>query len=555
MNRMTAFKTELGEHSASCSIASNGYSRLKRRPRMCRWLAFVITAGILSTPLVARAQVTRDPLELVVATENGEVRGSRVEGVDKFLAIPYAAPPTGVLRWKPPAAANNWSGVRDATRFGSACAQAEGGNGPQVLDEDCLFVNVFRPARTTEQSKLPVYFFIHGGGNTSGSSIQHDATKFAQDNRLIIVTLNYRLGVFGFLGLPSLRAESTDNASGNYALMDQQAAMRWIQRNIAKFGGDPQRVTMAGESAGASAVCMHLTSPTARGLFMRGVMQSGNCFATPLDTLETSGSKYAAAAGCADAATAAQCLRSKSSLDLIQTAASTTVITQPVIAGNLLPQAPFEAIRAGTWNKVPMIIGANHDEQRIFLFLGIGGKLPVSDTGYAEQVRTLFGANAERVLAAYPLKDYPNASIALSTVLDGYVGRSCRSIAMVDEFSKTASVWHFEFNDQTAPPQFPRPDYFPIAAAHAHELQYFFAFDSTAPLVGPQVTLSKQMQAYWTAFAATGDPGSAGGPVWPHWVPAKHETVSLQTGGNTIRTNASDDHKCALWTSLGFGLP
>jgi carboxylesterase type B len=128
-----------------------------------------------------------------------------------------------------------------------------------------------------EQSKLPVYFFIHGGRNTTGSSIQHDATKFAQDNRLTIVTLNYRLGVFGFLGLASLRAESTDNGSGNYALMDQQAAMRWTQRNIAKFGGDPQRVTMAGESAGASAVCMHLTSPTARGLFMRGVMESGNC--------------------------------------------------------------------------------------------------------------------------------------------------------------------------------------------------------------------------------------------------------------------------------------
>jgi carboxylesterase type B len=396
-------------------------------------------------------QDTRDPLELVVATENGQVRGSRVEGVDKFLAIPYAAPPTGALRWKPPAAASNWSGVRDATRFGSACAQPEGGNGPQVLDEDCLFVNVFRPAGTTEQSKLPVYFFIHGGGNTTGSSIQHDATKFAQDNRLIIVTLNYRLGVFGFLGLPSLRAESTDNASGNYALMDQQAAMRWTQRNIAKFGGDPQRVTMAGESAGASAVCMHLTSPTAHGLFMRGVMESGNCFATPLDTLETSGTKYAAAAGCADAATAAQCLRSKSPLDLIQTAASTAVITQPVMAGNLLPQAPFEAIRAGTWNKVPMIIGANHDEQRIFLFLGIGGKLPVSDTGYTEQVHRLFGASAERVLAEYPLKAYPNASIALSAILDGYVGRSCRSVAMVDVFSKTASVWHFEFNDPTAP--------------------------------------------------------------------------------------------------------
>jgi para-nitrobenzyl esterase len=202
-----------------------------------------------------------------------------------------------------------------------------------------------------------------------------------------------------------------------------------------------------------------------------------------------------------------------------------------------------------------MIIGSNHDEQRIFLFLGIGGKLPVSDTGYTEQVHTLFGANAERVLAEYPLKANPNASIALSTVLDGYVGRSCRSVAMVDEFSKTASVWHFEFNDQTAPPQFPHPDYFPIAAAHAHELQYFFAFDSTAQLAGPQVTLSKQMQAYWTAFATTGDPGSAGGPTWPRWVAANHQTVSLQTGGNTIRTNVADDHKCAFWVALGFGLP
>src|SRR6478735_12843826 len=148
MNRMMALKTELGEQAASDSTASNRYSRPTRGARVHHWLAFAIAAGILSTPLVATAQVTRDPLELVVATENGEVRGSRVEGVDKFLAIPYAAPPTGALRWKPPAAASSWSGVRDATRFGSACAQPEGGNGPQVLDEDCLFVNVFRPAGT-----------------------------------------------------------------------------------------------------------------------------------------------------------------------------------------------------------------------------------------------------------------------------------------------------------------------------------------------------------------------------------------------------------------------
>ena len=330
--------------------------------------------------------------------------------------------------------------------------------------------------------------------------------------------------------------------------------MRWTQRNIAKFGGDLQRVTMAGKSAGTSAVCMHLTSPTARGLFMRGTMQSGNCFATPLATLEKSGSNYAAPAGCTDAATAAQCLRSKSPLQLLQAAASTAVITQPVIAGNLLPQAPFEAIRAGTWNKVPMIIGANHDEQRIFLFLGIGGKLPVSDAGYTDQVRTLFGTNAERVLAEYPLSASPNASIALSTELNGYVGRSCRNIAMVDEFSKTTGVWHYEFNDQAAPPQFPSPGLLPDLRQRT-PTSCNISSPSTRLLSSQGRRSRCPSRCRRTGLRSPLRATLARGPTWPRWVAANHQTVSLQTGGNTIRTNVADDHKCAFWVALGFGLP
>src|SRR4051812_1119799 len=240
-----------------------------------RWAAAaaVVLAALAYAPATAGA-------DTVVRTDRGTVRGLTTGRVDKFLGLPYAAPPVGSHRWRPPARAARWKGVRAGVRTGPRCPQVAGYNGPRVEIEDCLYLNVYRPARARSR-RLPVLFWIHGGGLVNGSGDQHDGTLMASAGGLVVVSFNYRLGVFGFLGLPALSAEASDRASGNYGLLDQQAALRWTRRNIKAFGGDPGNVTIAGESAGGWSVCAHLASPAVRGLFAAAIMQSGSCASRP----------------------------------------------------------------------------------------------------------------------------------------------------------------------------------------------------------------------------------------------------------------------------------
>ena len=203
----------------------------------------------------------------MVVTDKGAVRGKRADGVDSFLGIPYAAPPVGALRWHAPEPARRWSGIRPATQYGARCTALASTNGPRTNAENCLFVNVQRPTGSAPGWRLPVYVFIHGGGLVNGSSNQAGGEKIVRETNAIVVTMNYRLGVFGFLGLPGLQSS---RGNGNFGFLDQQAALRWVRRNIAAFGGDPRQVTVGGESAGGWSVCAHLTAPGSRGLFDQG---------------------------------------------------------------------------------------------------------------------------------------------------------------------------------------------------------------------------------------------------------------------------------------------
>jgi para-nitrobenzyl esterase len=335
---------------------------------------------------------------------------------------------------------------------------------------------------------------------------------------------------------------------GNYGLMDQQAALRWSRDNIAAFGGDARNITIGGQSAGARSVCANLASPAVRGLFKGAIIHSGGCGATTQAALEASGTNWATAAGCGDLATAAQCLRAKPARDLLHV--DVPVSTTLVAGVPTLPEVPIDAIRAGRWNRVPVIVGANHDERRIFTAQEQGFPLP--DAVYEDRVRNIAGpANAEAVLAQYPRSAYPDAPSWYAAV-GGDAGASCTSLSLAGDFSKRVDAYHYEFNDQTAPNQFPTPAWFPLRASHSADLQYFFAFDSTAELQGAQVQLSNQMQAYWTRFAKEGRPGRAGGLRWPRFDPASPRTMSFQTPIG-IRSDFAADHKCAFWWSLGLG--
>ncbi|HEU5268044.1 MAG TPA: carboxylesterase family protein, partial [Jatrophihabitans sp.] len=222
-----------------------------------RYLVAAGTAALLLAPAAPAVATAQTPDSLVVQTDKGAVHGKRANGVDSFLGIPYAAPPVGSLRWQPPQPHAPWPGVRSATHYGARCAALASTNGPRTNAEDCLFLNVQRATGVTAGRKLPVYVFIHGGGLVNGSSNQASGNKIVRLTNAVVVSMNYRLGVFGFLGLPGL----SNAGQGNYGFLDQQAALQWVQRNLAAFGGDPAKVTLGGESAGAFSVCGHLTAP------------------------------------------------------------------------------------------------------------------------------------------------------------------------------------------------------------------------------------------------------------------------------------------------------
>src|SRR5436190_15637788 len=300
-----------------------------RRTRNRAWQRITLVAGLAALlPFgillpVAPAQAARATLPavtgaapadgnaLVVATDKGKVQGKSAEGIDQFLGIPYAAPPVGALRWAAPQPVTPWRGIRSAQAYGNRCPQLASGNGPRSDTEDCLYLNVFTPPGAPaakgggrDAGRLPVLVMIHGGGLVNGSGDQHDGSLIVNTDHIVVVSINYRLGVFGFLDVPGL-GTSPLTANGNYELLDQEAALRWVRRNIAAFGGDPRRVTIAGESAGGWSMCALMASPSARGLFSAAIMESGSCASRTAADAQTTGLAFAAQAGSTNAPTAA----------------------------------------------------------------------------------------------------------------------------------------------------------------------------------------------------------------------------------------------------------
>jgi para-nitrobenzyl esterase len=330
---------------------------------MMRTLIATLT---VATVVLGAAEAEESPVNrladtLYIRTDLGLVHGVNVGSVDEFLGLPYAAPPTDERRWRAPIPAARWRGVRDATAQSGACSQSisPGGN-ISASSEDCLYLNIYRPAKSVPGRLRPVLVFIHGGSNTTGSGNEYDPSEMVSNTDIIVVTINYRLGVFGFLALPALDAETDDLSSGNYGLMDQQAALRWVGATIREFGGDPSNVTVDGESAGGIDICASLVSPTARGLFSKAIIESFYCPTLTHAQADQAGLGLAASLGCADPTTAASCMRSKTASELIS--ASKSFKASPNIGGRVLPLDPMGALRAGQWNRAAILLGSNHDE-------------------------------------------------------------------------------------------------------------------------------------------------------------------------------------------------
>ena len=509
---------------------------------------------------VAQAAAAR-PLPLVVGTDKGAVRGMYAGDAREFLGIPYAAPPVGALRWQPAQPAPRWSGIRAATTPGANCAQT-GSLASGVITtstaEDCLYLNVYTPASASHRAR-PVMVWIHGGGFTGGAGSIYDGAVLAAKGNVIVVTINYRLSAFGFLDLPSLGA-----GNGDYGLLDQQAALRWVQRNAWAFGGNPRQVTEFGESAGAASVCADMTSPSAAGLFARAIAESGCLLPAPsVPSAQQEGATLAAKLGCPDAATAVACLRAKSASDILQ--AETGMGWAPVAGTPALPLQPATAFADGRYTHVPLIQGTNHDEGRFFvalLFDGFGH--PLTAAQYTAIIQSSYGANAPGVLAHYPLSAYASPDLAYAQVFTDS-SFSCPAL-QADHLIAGSGLYAYEFSDPSPPNDFPLTFTFPLGAAHSTELQYVFQripyLDTVPPFTPAQLALSDQMIAYWARFAATGNPNAgpdwaARGrtPYWPRFTASRPGIQELIPNGTAPESAAqfSAAHQCAFWSGLTGG--
>jgi len=498
---------------------------------------------------------------LIVRTRDGRVRGLYDDAAREFLGIPYAAPPVGALSWRPPQPARPWAGIRNARAFGHVCAQTGSLDTgvPSTSDfENCLFLNVYTPKRETGRRPLPVMVWIHGGGFTGGAGSIYDSKVIAAKGNAVVVTINYRLNAFGFLALPSLDNESADHSSGDYGLMDQQAALRWVRANARAFGGDPHNVTIFGESAGGASVCANMASPTARGLFQRAIAESGCTFLSQTkEQAEASGATFAAALGCTDPATAAGCLRAKPVAQILK--AADAFSWGPVTGGSTLPLSPLEAFQRGQYTHVPLLQGTNHDEGRFFVGFefDIAQGHPMRPAQYPKVVAAQFGtSDAKKILAEYPLTNYKSPDLAYAAVFTD-AEFSCPAL-LADSLTARSGVYAYEFSDPHPPNDFPIHFSFPLGAAHSTELQYVFQriplLDTIPPFTKAQLALSDLMIGYWTRFAATGSPNGAPGnaPYWPRWPGSTgpiQELVPNNTAPESFATFFTF-HQCAFWATI-----
>lgn len=481
-----------------------------------------------------------------VLTEGGAVSGIASGGATSYRGIPFAAPASGALRWRPPAPAATWSGVRAAETFGPVCAQLDD-EGNVTGSEACLSLNVWAPA-TPPPSPLPVLFFIHGGGNAAGASSYawYDGTVFAATGRAVVVTVNYRLSSCGWLAQPFLSAETRRGVSGNYGTYDQLAALRWVKRNIAAFGGDPARVTIFGESAGGVNVCTLVASPLAKGLFERALVESGGCTQRPLSEFVAFGNTLTEAAGCGTASDPAACLRAVSFESILRALPPVVTVASPsgqlwgpAVDGFVLRDSPEAVLGRGEHNRVPVVFGANADET------GSAAPAVSSEAEYRALVTAQVGALAPLVLARYPVSAYATprkAYVAVTT--------DARFVCPSRRFARAAAsggspVFRYFFS-------YPASRLY--GAVHGVELPFVFGSFAAIPGYTPDAAaraLSEAMNASWARFAATGDPSVPGAVAWPAYDAARDRTFVWDASSASvdgIRTEA-----CDFWDALLAG--
>ena len=505
-----------------------------------------IAGGALAAPTVSIAQ--------------GTLTGVDQNGVSEFLGVRYALPPQ---RWRPPAPAPASGAKIDATKFGNDCAQGPSPWGNPSTSEDCLFLNIYAPASPDGLhfwQGLPVLVWLHGGGFTGGAGRAYDPTGMVKAGNVILVTVNYRLGALGHLAHPALDGEG--HLVGNYNLMDQQLAFKWLRDNIAAFGGNPSNITIFGESSGGIAVYSHVISPLAAGLFQKAIIESGAPADIPLSVAEEQGLAFAKKVGCVDGAPEkiASCLRNLP-VDVILKNQATPIAT--IVDGKLVPEPALDALAKGEFNRVPMINGTNRDEGNLIaaFFFDLSGK-PLEAAGYPGALEVIGGfipqvgykaADVAKVAETYKLNQFPSPGLAAAAVItDGVI--ACPAYEMSKLISAHAPLWEYQFADRDAPEIVAPPISFPYNAAHFSELQYLFDMSAitrkdTPALSAEQKALSAEMIGYWTTFARNGNPNGKDSPDWPMFK-GDGPVQSLNKPKSEPIADFGASHNCNFWHGL-----
>ncbi len=547
------------------------YGAESNRRLVRRTFELLTAVGAAWAPLSAQSERPS------ATTTEGTVQGFVQNGVARFLGIPYAAAPVGALRWRPPQRHALWTGVRSARAFGPTCAQITTFGvfaGPPSDHEDCLYLNVFAPS-VRPASKLPVIVYIHGGGDFCGESNDYDGSKLAAHGA-IVVTFNYRLGLFGWVAQPALDAEG--HLFGNYGLLDQQLVLEWVQRNVGAFAGDPTRVTLGGQSAGSQDTEANVVSPLARGLFHRAIFQSIVEEPTSLPEAEAAGNAFAVAAGCSSgsAPSVARCLRNLSATQIVALSGTASkpgpYITGPIADGRVLPSEGFTSvIESGRFNHVPVISGTTSDEENFVLaateYFSGPPRVPPSEQDYRAFVTKTFGGpsspypagTAERIFARYPLHAYPSPQLTIDAARTDFLACTQRKLNRL--LAKQVPLYAYEFKDRTAPFYFPELPAFQPLAYHTSDIPYFFPnwhggpLGVSHPLDREQAELSDRLVVLWAGFARTGNPNGQGNAPWPRYdvgsgITAYYLSENIPALSTFTDAQFSDMHHCDFWEPI-----